>query len=167
MALTLAATYPDVFAGVGVHSAPPYRSATGVTSGLAAMRGRGAVPVPAPDAPPMPPLVVVQGQADQAVSPRNGPRVAAQWLAYHRGPPPRAKSVAGTAKDGRTFRTTRWFVGRRRVVLEMWLVDDLGHAWSGGRPGGSYSDPAGPPAAVLMWRFLRRRRRDAPNVAPP
>ncbi|HEX5810507.1 MAG TPA: hypothetical protein VFY38_00255, partial [Pseudonocardia sp.] len=33
------------------------------------------------------------------------------------------------------------------------------HAWSGGRPGVSYGDPAGPRAATLMWRSLGRHRR--------
>ena len=41
MALVLGATYPDLFAGVGVHSAPPYRSATG-PAGVARPRCRPA-----------------------------------------------------------------------------------------------------------------------------
>ena len=49
---------------------------------------------------------------------------------------------------------------RRRRVLEYWLIQRLGHAWSGGRPGGSYSDPAGPRAATLMWTFFRSHRLD-------
>jgi poly(3-hydroxybutyrate) depolymerase len=40
MALTLAATYPDVFAAAGAHSAPAYRSARGGAQALAAMAGR-------------------------------------------------------------------------------------------------------------------------------
>jgi len=39
MALVLAATYPELFAAVGVHSAPPYRSASGPANALAAMQG--------------------------------------------------------------------------------------------------------------------------------
>ena len=50
MALTLAACYPEVFAAVGVHSAPPYRSAGHGRDALAAMQGRRAVPPPAPSA---------------------------------------------------------------------------------------------------------------------
>jgi poly(3-hydroxybutyrate) depolymerase len=59
---------------------------------------------------------------------------------------------------------TRWldprrvYVARRSAGGAMALVEELGHAWSGGRPGASYCDPAGPRAATLMWRFLRRQR---------
>lgn len=158
MALVLAATYPDVFAGVGVHSAPPYRSATGPAGAFAAMSARSVAPGPTRGAPPMPPAVVVQGMADRVVHPDNGARVAAQWLAFHGGDPLRSTTAAGASGDGRGYRTTRWFGQRGRTLLELWQVDDLAHAWSGGRPGGSYSDPAGPRAATLMWRFLRRHR---------
>jgi poly(3-hydroxybutyrate) depolymerase len=48
----------------------------------------------------------------------------------------------------------RWYSTRGRKVLEYWLVDGLGHAWSGGRKGGSFSDPDGPRATTLMWAFL-------------
>ena len=158
MALILAATYPDLFAGVGVHSAPPYRSASRAGGAFAAMAARVPPPGPIAGVAPLPPAVIVQGTADRVVSPENGTRVAAQWLAFHGAGPLRSTTGSGTSGDGRGFDTIRWFARRGRAVLQLWLIDDLGHAWSGGRPGASYSDPAGPRAATLMWRFLRRHR---------
>ena len=81
MALVLAATYPDVFAAVGVHSAPAYQSANNGLRALAAMRGHGTVATPLPGA-RMAPLVVFQGMADAVVHARSGPLLAEQWLAY-------------------------------------------------------------------------------------
>jgi poly(hydroxyalkanoate) depolymerase family esterase len=168
MALTLAATYPDVVAAAGVHSAPAYRSATTASRALSAMAGRTVASPPLPGAvAPMAPTIVVQGTADHVVRPSNGDRVTDQWLAYRAaaavgtstdgrvGRVGRVRTTNGRTRDGRGHTTTRWYTTRGRKVLEYWLVDGLGHAWSGGRDGSSYSDPAGPRAATLMWRFFR------------
>ena len=159
MALTLAATYPDVFAAAGVHSAPAYRSASGPAQALAAMAGRTAVPPPEPGATAIAPTVVVQGSVDIVVRPLNGDRVADQWLAHHAaaGPAPlgRSRSDSGHSADGRRYDVLRWYSARGRKVLEYWVVEGLGHAWSGGRKDGSFSDPAGPRATTLMWAFFR------------
>ena len=169
MALIMAATYPDLFAAVGVHSAPAYRSATRGSLALPAMAARTPVPPPASGAPAMAPLLVVQGTADDVVGPLNGDRVADQWLAFRAAAADagdalpriaRTRTDRGRTADGRRYTRVRWYTTRRQRMLEYWLVQGLGHAWSGGRPGGSYSEPAGPRAATLMWTFFRSHRLD-------
>ncbi len=166
MALILAATYPELFAAVGVHSAPPFRTATGPADALAVMQGAGQAPTPPA---PLPPLIVFQGTADGTVRAGNAERIAEQWLSSHpegtvgkgrqtRKDPPRTSSGRGP----RPHRITRWSAGRQ-VVLELWVVEGLGHAWSGGAADGTYSDIRGPRASTQMWRFFARHAAGGPT----
>jgi hypothetical protein len=42
-------------------------------------------------------------------------------------------------------------------IAEYWLIDGIGHAWSRGRIGGSYTDPSGPDASAETIRFFINR----------
>jgi poly(hydroxyalkanoate) depolymerase family esterase len=181
MALILAATYPDVYAAVGIHSGPAYGSAASVSGALTAMAGRASVPPPRehPDGGQgMPPAVLFQGTEDTTVRLSNGREVAEQWLAYRQAYVnanngatagdriARAETRVGRVADGHPYTTTEWYTERGRKTLEYWQVDGLGHAWSGGAAGGSFSDPRGPDASTAMWSFFSRQRR-APARAKP
>lgn len=172
MALVLAATYPELFAAVGVHSAPPYRSATGPADAVAAMQGAGPPQLPAPAA-PLPPTIIFQGTADGTVRSANAERIADQWLRARESSgtaPPVGKGrqtrtsapPSGTGRGPRSHRVTRWSAGGR-VVLELWVVEGLGHAWSGGSSKGSYSDARGPRASTKMWGFLSKHTAAKPT----
>jgi poly(hydroxyalkanoate) depolymerase family esterase len=167
MALILAVTYPDVFAAVGVHSAPAYRTASTGRKALAAMHGRAAAPAPVPGARTAP-LILFQGSADSVVHGRSGRLVVDQWLAQHEAGSTgsrdgmRITRTRGSTKrtpDGRRYTVTRWYTARGRKQLEYWDVDGLGHAWSGGIADGSYSDPRGPRASTAMWQFFATHSR--------
>ena len=168
MAMTLGATYPDVFAAVGVHSGPPFKSASGGRDALAAMAGRTELPglgeIPARTL-GLPPTIVFQGTRDLTVRPAAAEQVTAQWLevsdaAAGPGDPRRVARTRTTTSTtgGRTATVTRWYSARGRTVLESWLVSGLGHAWSGGLAKGSFSDPVGPRATTQLWRFLSTQR---------
>jgi poly(3-hydroxybutyrate) depolymerase len=63
-------------------------------------------------------------------------------------------SDKGRLPDGRTY--TRKIVAGREgdAVVEFWLIDGGGHAWSGGDAAGSFADPSGPSASQEMVRFF-------------
>jgi poly(hydroxyalkanoate) depolymerase family esterase len=165
MAAILAATYPDLFAAVAVHSGLAYRAAGSVPSAFAAM-ARGGRKVTAVDnlARPVASLVI-HGSDDRTVAPVNGDQVLAQTMAANRlaapgqcalDPTHPTTTSRGRVEGGHAYEHARWVDGRGGVMHEWLKVEGLGHAWSGGLPGGSYCDPRGPDATEAIWSFFAR-----------
>lgn len=143
MAAILGASYPEVFASVGVHSGLPAGSAHYVASAFTAMRTGGAATAALKT-----PAIVFHGSADRTVAPKNGPAVAAMARG---GAKPRRRI---TDIGGRRVTVTRSCAPGGAVASELWAIDGLGHAWSGGDASGSYADPVGPDATAEMLRFF-------------
>jgi poly(hydroxyalkanoate) depolymerase family esterase len=156
MAVVMGETYPDLYAAVGAHSGLAYRSAGDVMSAFAVMRGDapGATRRPAPGAQDRPPvrLIVFQGTADATVHASNAERIVAQAKS-HLGPA-EARSETERGRAGRAYSRTTVFGPDEVPLVESWLVEGAGHAWAGGRPEGSYTDPSGPDASAEMMRFF-------------
>jgi poly(hydroxyalkanoate) depolymerase family esterase len=157
MATVMGETYPDVFSAVGVHSGLAYKAANDVISAFAAMRGDTGLPIRAkPQARKERQsemrTIVFQGSADQTVHPSNA-RSIVDAASRHHGcavPNLEQRSTAG----GRIY-TRSIIAGQGGVpAVEYWLIHGAGHAWSGGRREGSYTDPDGPDASAEMMRFF-------------
>ncbi len=152
-AAIMGTAYPGIFAAMGVHSGLPVGGARDVSSAFAAMRNgatgtarSGSVPA-----------IVFHGLADSTVHPGNGKAVVAHAL-QARGDLKEVR-VCGISNGGRRYRQTRHDDPSGRSIAEHWEVDGAGHAWSGGRAAGSYTDPAGPDASREMLRFFLQHRR--------
>jgi poly(3-hydroxybutyrate) depolymerase len=99
------------------------------------------------------PTIVFHGDKDTTVNPRNGDWVIAQAKASA-GAELRTDVRSGHAPGGRAYTRTRHTDAGGRPILEQWVVHGAAHAWSGGSPAGSYTDPQGPDAAREMVRFF-------------
>ena len=150
MAAVMAATYPEVFAAAGIHSGLGYRAATDMPSAMGAMRSGGS-PAPAGRVP----LLVLHGDQDAIVAPVNSDKIIGSRLSACSQP---GRRTTSSISGGRRVTTTVYTDGGE-VVAESVLVHGAGHAWFGGNPAGTYTDPQGPDASAEMVRFFAEHPR--------
>jgi poly(hydroxyalkanoate) depolymerase family esterase len=160
-AAIMGSAYPDLYAAVGVHSGLACGAARDMPSAFAAMR-QGGAPQPG-GAKQSVPTIVFHGDRDTTVSPVNGDQVIAQSKA---GLDLRSTVSRGQAPGGINYTRTVASDDSGHPMLEHWVLHGAGHAWSGGSPSGSYTEPKGPDASREMMRFFfehSKARAASPN----
>jgi poly(hydroxyalkanoate) depolymerase family esterase len=160
-AAVMAAAYPDIYAAVGVHSGLACGAARDIPSAFAAMR-QGGGSAPAARVPGhVVPTIVFHADRDTTVHPSNGAAVMAQAGAAGL----QATTERGQTDGGLAYSRILHADARGGpTLLEQWIVHGGGHAWSGGSPAGSYTDPRGPDASREMLRFFLSHAQ--PHPAP-
>lgn len=149
-AAVMGATYPDLYASVGIHSGLACGAATDLPSAFVAMRQGGGSKAIA-DGKPVVPTIVFHGDRDTTVNPNNGDRIIEQSA---QATSPTTKVLRGRVPHGHAYSRTVLTDGDGRAISEHWNIHGAGHAWSGGSPAGSYTDARGPDATREMLRFF-------------
>jgi len=78
--------------------------------------------------------------------PSNGEQVATETATVNadessRGSPGAGESRTGEAPGGYSYTRTLFKDDNQKIVVEHWLVHGAVHAWFGGDPRGSFTDP--------------------------
>jgi poly(hydroxyalkanoate) depolymerase family esterase len=156
-AAIMGATYPDLYAAIGIHSGLACGAATDLPSAFVAMRqGASAASSGSGEGINLTggrtvPTIVFHGDRDMTVHPSNGDHILGQSL---RTTSTQKKLYRGRVQGGHAYTRTIHTDAGGRAILEHWNIHGAGHAWSGGSPAGSYTDPQGPDATREMLRFF-------------
>lgn len=180
MAALVALRHPTLVAAVAMHSGPVVGDAHNATSGIGTMRRGSLKPLlPLLESVADPavfqlgmPALILQGQLDPAVGPRNARQLFEQFRALNFPHPEDmpVERVLGLGTE-KAYRRVDMLRGRK-TVLRLCEITRLEHAWSGGDASVRYHARSGPDASALVWRFFQGQRRiaavpaDAGQVAP-
>ena len=174
MSSIMGATYPDLYAAVGVHSGLEYKAAGNNRAALAVQKAGGPDPdqqgyyafLSAGAEARVLPTLVVHGEDDTVVNVVNAQQTLSQWAqtndyAYDgldnddiTDEP--ADVLREQAPEGYHYVRDVYENPEGDVIMEKWIVEELGHAWSGGDAEGSYADPKGPDASEEVLRFFNQ-----------
>ena len=188
MAVVMGATYPDLFAAIGVSAGVEFKAATSRSSAFSLLRHGGPDPVrqgrlafeamsaglhekPRTRMP----VIVFQGTNDHRVPNGAAEQVIAQWAETNaclagrnnrNGATGLTEQIReGSVPGGHSFTKYSYQDSAGRPLMEKWLVRGLGHAWSGAPVASRYGDPKGPNASEELWRFFCETSSDTPK--PP
>ncbi len=178
MAGIMLAQYPDVFAAGMIASGTMFKAAENIATGQwAASRGSSADPAKLAmetwndlkekiSMPEQLPVLVFHGEKDRACNSINGTQAAQQFISFN--------DLFDDARDNRSiestpvltsehqvpdgYKYTRTAYGRSQtdILVEMYIVKEMGHGWSGGKAGAQFNFPLGPDQTEIMWNFLSR-----------
>jgi poly(hydroxyalkanoate) depolymerase family esterase len=166
MTVIMGATYPDLFASIGVNAGCefdgfPCGSSGGPdpnAKGLLAYQRMGSYRRVVP-------TIVFHGTSDPVIPPINSTQVIQQWaqtndLATDNGVDDNDvdsvadASIPGSVPGGRTYTREIYNNTGGSNVMERYLVNGMGHYWSGGCSCHIYGDPSGPEASSIIYDFF-------------
>jgi poly(hydroxyalkanoate) depolymerase family esterase len=165
MATVMGATYPDVYAAVGVGSGCEYNGlpCVGYQGPDPSQTGQQAYSAMGSHARVMP-AIVFQGDADSTVAPANAPQIVREWQitddyaddgSLNGSIPTTATGYSyGIAPGGRSYTVTTYGDGHGHDLIDYWVVHGMNHAWSGGSATQQYSDASGPNETAAMFAFF-------------
>jgi poly(hydroxyalkanoate) depolymerase family esterase len=109
------------------------------------------------------PVLVFQGSVDAIVIPRNAEQTIEQFAQMNDlgddgtdnnsivNAPVRTSS--SRAAGGLPYTWSDFDAGGR-TIMQLYVVEGMGHAWSGGDPAFAYAEPSGPDETAIMWSFF-------------
>ena len=109
------------------------------------------------------PTISFHGTSDYLVYPLNGEQVVRQWMqtnhlasqnSYNASFQSPTSMTQGQVAGGHSYTVYTWNDNNGNEVQEYWVVNAMGHAWSGGSSSGSYTDPQGPSATQAIYNFF-------------
>ena len=168
MAEVMGATYPDMYAAVGVGSGCEYQAGApcaGYRSEDPEQAGHAAYQAMGSNA-RMVPFIVFQGDQDNTVPPVNAQQLVQAGLVAadladdgsenNSVPKDAAKSSLGrsSAMQSESYTTSYYSDGHGHELAQYWVVHGMGHAWSGGNASMQYSDASGPDESAAMYDFF-------------
>ncbi len=172
MTSIMGATYPDLYTAIGVHSGLEYKAADSGTRALVVQKIGGPDPdrqgrlafLSARQEARVLPTIVFHGEEDAVVDVVNAHQTLSQWAQTNDYASDGSDDDGITDEPADVFRKqtaegydhTRYVYENPEgdVIMEKWIIEELGHDWSGGDPEGSYADPEGPDASGEMIRFF-------------
>jgi poly(hydroxyalkanoate) depolymerase family esterase len=163
MSVILGATYPDLFAAIGVAAGLEYPAGASGTSGLDPLKAGEMAYQAMGSYARIVPTLVFQGSVDPVVAPINGDLVVQQWmetdhLASHGGYDASfanpAQIITASPPASHPYRERSWNDSTGHEVQEYWVAIGAGHAWTGGSPSGTFTDPLGPNLSQILYSFF-------------
>lgn len=157
MAASLLSCFPRFFAGGAIHSGIGYGLADSEASARALMKtGPSPEAVVAGDCKPSSnkaPVIVVHGDKDKVVHPKNGERILSDFMGTQMARYESKTEKIETPDKANRLQTSYSLPGER-LRYRLVMVEGLDHAWSGGRDKMEWNDSKGPSATKMIWEFF-------------
>lgn len=166
MANLLAVSYPELFAAIALHAGIEYKAAKHVVNARAAMGNGGPDPVTQGnlayaamgERARFMPLFIVSGKKDTAVPPLHAEQIAKQWLTtFERLGLEAARTVVSVndaVAPAHSYSVEQIYAQDGRLMVQTTMIEQMGHALSGGSAEGTFTDPNGPDSIAEMLRFF-------------